>query len=229
MILRVNFEKRGPVRFASHRDVVRIIQRGIAAAGIPVSFSQGFHPHMRMSFGPPLKTGWEGFDEYLDIHFEETVESLAERCNAFMPEGLRFMASAELVAGVPKLANDISAASYEVRVRVDELGDAANQGADEWARNTEEIVSRLGTEGAAGESSPGIVAVSLETRGEDLRIDYTSTMRSGRVVPPQDVVATFDDSADLPTPPRVARSAQYVARNGELLSPMSETVIQGTI
>ena len=229
MRLRVKFEKRGPVRFASHKDVVRIIQRGVAAAGIPVSYTQGYHPHMRMSFGPPLKTGWEGFDEYLDIYFDTPVDSVAERCNAFMPSGLKFMECSEVVDGTPKLANDISAARYEVRVRVDELGIEGNWGADELARQKVEIESRFGEEGDAGDASPRIVAVSVETDGDDLRLEYTSTMRSGRVVPPQDVVEAFGAPVDLPTPVRVARSAQFVARNGELLSPLNETVIQGTI
>jgi radical SAM-linked protein len=222
----VQFEKRGPVRFASHKDVVRIIQRGIAAAGIPVSYTQGYHPHMRMSFGPPLKTGWEGFDEYLDIQFDSPVGDVDELCNSFMPNGLRFVGCSEVGEGTPKLANDISAASYEIRVRMDELGVGAKWSADRLTQTTAEIESRLEHQ---REDEPRLVAVSAGTQGDDLRIEYTSTMHCGRVVPPQEVLEAFGITAELPTPLRVARSAQFVARNGEYLSPMNEAVIQGTI
>jgi radical SAM-linked protein len=225
----VNFQKRGPVRFASHRDVVRIIQRSVAAAGIPVSFSRGYHPHMRMSFGPPLKTGWEGYDEYLDIHVESPVERLAERCNAFTPEGLSVVGCAEAGPAAPKLANDVSAASYEVRIRCDELEELAGAEVEALLRRKEEIMRRLGGDPKFDEHTPRVVSVFAETGGGDLRIGYTSTMHSGRVVAPQRVVATFVDADDLPTPVRVARTAQYVTRNGEYLSPLDEGVLQGTI
>ena len=229
MRLRVKFEKRGPVRFASHKDVVRIIQRVVATAGIPVSYTQGYHPHMRMSFGPPLKTGWEGFDEYLDIHCEMPVDKMVERCNEFMPPGLEFIACSEVVEGTPKLANDISAAAYRVRVRLDELGSAGKWDADELARTKAEIESRFSRQDGAGEADPRMVAISAQTEGRDLRIDYTSTMHSGRVVPPESVIGLLGATADLPTPVRVARSAQFIARNGEFLSPLNEAIIQGMI
>ena len=88
MRIRVKFDKRESIRFSSHKDTVRVFQRGLAAAGIPALYSQGFHPHMRMSFGPPLKTGWEGLDEYLDVHVEEPVEDFERKCNEFLPEGM---------------------------------------------------------------------------------------------------------------------------------------------
>jgi radical SAM-linked protein len=227
MRLRVKFEKRSPLSFSSHRDVVRIVQRAIAAADVPIAFSNGFHPHMRMSFGPPLKTGWEGFDEYLDVQFETPVESFYERCNEFLPEGLRFLASSEVVSGAPKLANDISAASYQVRVRLDELESTANLDADSLARQSQETVSRLGGNGDAGELTPHVFTVTARTSGDHLDIEYTTGMCSGRVVSPQEVLDVFVQTVDLPTPAKVTRTVQYVARNGEYLSPLNEEVIQG--
>lgn len=228
MRIRIKFEKRGSIRFSSHRDVVRILQRAVAAAGIPVAYSKGFHPHMRMSFGPPLKTGWEGLDEYVDVEVETPVDSLADRCNPYLPPGLRLVACSEVAAGVPKLANDISAAGYRVRVRRDELGGAVPADAGELLRTEAAIVSRAGGEGAGGERAPRVLAATVVADGEDLTVEYTSTMCSGRVVTPRDVMAPLGALDGLPTPARVARTVQYVTRGGEWLSPMNEMVIQGT-
>jgi len=68
--IRIQFEKLGTVRFTSHKDVVRMFERALGAAGVPVAWSEGFHPHMRMSFGPPLRTGWESHEEFMDITME---------------------------------------------------------------------------------------------------------------------------------------------------------------
>jgi len=79
--VRIQFEKRGAIRFTSHKDVVRIFERAFAAAGVPVSYSEGFHPHMRMSFGPPLKTGWESLEEYMDVQLESAMDDMAASVN----------------------------------------------------------------------------------------------------------------------------------------------------
>ena len=222
----MKFEKCGSVRFASHRDVVRIIQRVVAAAEMPVSYTQGYHPHMRMSFGPPLKTGWEGFDEYLDIHVDKTVTQVEDRCNPIMPNGLRFVACSEVLEGVPKLANDISAANYEIRVRKQEVGIGRELSTERFEQTTREIESRF-----AGEDGhrPRVTAVSAHLEGDDVLIGYTSTMHGGKVVQPQELLDEFGFAADLPTPARVARKAQFVARNGNYFSPLNEAILQGTI
>ena len=112
--LRLKYEKQGPIRFASHRDLMRVFRRSLASAEIPVSFSQGFNPHPRFSFGPSLRTGWESRDEYLDVLLDAPVSGLAARCNAHLPEGLRIVESAEVSASVPKLAADVTGARYEI-------------------------------------------------------------------------------------------------------------------
>jgi hypothetical protein len=93
---------------------MRIFRRAVAAAEIPVSFSQGFNPHPRFSFGPSLRTGWEGLDEYMDVVLDAPAEELAERCNLRLPEGLRILDTGAVLEGVPKLAADVGAARYEV-------------------------------------------------------------------------------------------------------------------
>jgi len=222
MRFRIRFEKRGSIRFTSHRDVLRMVQRCLAAARIPVSFSQGYHPHMRMSFGPPLKTGWEGYDEYMDVQLEERIDSIAERCNAFLPDGLRWTAFAEVADTTPKLANDITAAKYEVRVRRDEMDEEA------VARARNETPTPFNGADDTSGKPPEVVDVSIQPVDDDLCIEYTSTMLSGRIVPPLDVIASIGATDGLRTPLRVARSAQYVARDGEYVSPLNTRVIQGT-
>jgi hypothetical protein len=137
--VRLRFEKRGPMRFTSHRDLMRIFRRAIAAAEIPVSFSQGFNPHPRFSFGPSLRTGWEGLDEYMDILLDAPADDLAERCNLRLPEGLRILETGVVRDGVPKLAADVGAARYEVLVdRVDFLDGRRDREQSQLAARFEE-------------------------------------------------------------------------------------------
>jgi radical SAM-linked protein len=202
----------------------------MAAAEVPIEFSKGYHPHMRMSFGPPLKTGWEGFDEYLDFQFAQAVGSFAERCNPFMPDGLKFLANSEVGSGAPKLANDICAADYQVRLRLDELDSGTDLDDETLAHNSKETISRLGGSREKEDMTPHVVSVSAHTSGNYFQVEYTTTMCGGKVVSPHEVLEMFvqpDRPDGFPTPAQVTRLAQYVSRDGEFLSPLSETVIQG--
>ncbi len=93
---------------------MRVFRRCFASARIPVSFSHGFNPHPRLSFGPSLRTGWESLDEYMDVPLDMPVTDLAARCNAHLPQGLRILEAAVLCGSVPKLSVDVTAARYEI-------------------------------------------------------------------------------------------------------------------
>lgn len=232
--LRLKFEKRGSIRFCSHKDILRIFQRCFAASRIPVLYSQGFHPHIRMSFGPPLKTGWEGHEEFLDVFTEELVDSLVspvQECNKSLPEGLRVLEAGELAENAPKLANDICAARLSARVQkadVPAAGFCEPRSTIEQFKN--KIARRFSFDGGRDDTNgkpPEITDVTITNGGEHICIEYTSTMLSGRIVTPDSVVdAAIGDPSTFRFPVRVVREAQYIRRSREYLSPMCEGVIK---
>ncbi len=63
MKLEARFCKRGDTRLISHLDVVRLFQRAVRRASLPVSLSQGYSPHYKIGFGKALKLGLESEDE----------------------------------------------------------------------------------------------------------------------------------------------------------------------
>jgi hypothetical protein len=95
---------------------MRVFRRSFASAEISVCFSQGFNPHPRLSFGPSLRTGWEGRDEYMDVLLEVPEDDLALRCNRHLPEGLWILEAAVIDGSVPKLAADVTGARYEIHL-----------------------------------------------------------------------------------------------------------------
>lgn len=65
--LRIRYTKAGRLKYLSHLEVVRCMERCIRRAGLPFMVSQGFSPHMRTAFGWALPVGVAGLDEYLDV------------------------------------------------------------------------------------------------------------------------------------------------------------------
>ncbi|UCH82551.1 MAG: DUF2344 domain-containing protein, partial [Candidatus Latescibacterota bacterium] len=114
MRLRIRYEKRGPIRFTSHRDLLRIFRRCFAAGSVPMRFSQGFNPHPLFSFGPSLRTGWESLDEYMDIFLATPFDGPVSTYNAHLPDGLRVLKTIPVGKSVPKLSADIKAVRYSV-------------------------------------------------------------------------------------------------------------------
>ena len=72
--LRIRYAKRGRLRFASHRDLARTLERALRRAQVPMAFSAGFSPHPKISYLGAAPTGAASEAEYLEI-------GLAERCD----------------------------------------------------------------------------------------------------------------------------------------------------
>jgi Uncharacterized protein conserved in bacteria (DUF2344) len=230
--VRIQFEKRGAIRFTSHKDVMRIFERAFAAAGVPVSFSEGFHPHVRMSFGPPLKTGWEGLDEYMDLQLETPMDGMAAAVNTKLPAGMRVTQVVPIDDRTPKLAVDIVAVELEA---VMETEDVLNAGAPKHGNGvdvasvTHALSTRiLPTPGAAG-GEPGLLGADVIQNEDAIRLRYKTTMDNGRIVTPDSLVAaTIGDPATFRVPVKVTRLAQYVWRDGRHVSPVDQGVVQST-
>ena len=76
------------MRFTSHLDLMRTWERALRRSGLPLAFSQGHHPHLKMSFGPPLPLGYRSRAEVFDLEFAQPpAVDLAERLDAVLPDG----------------------------------------------------------------------------------------------------------------------------------------------
>ncbi|MCL1890612.1 MAG: TIGR03936 family radical SAM-associated protein [Coriobacteriia bacterium] len=65
--LRICYGKTGRLRYLSHLELVRAMERLIRRAQLPFVLSQGFNVHMKHAFGPALPVGTAGLCEYLDV------------------------------------------------------------------------------------------------------------------------------------------------------------------
>lgn len=90
MRVRVRFKKTGCSRFLGHLDVMRYFQKAFRRAGLPLAFSEGYHPHPLLSFAQPLSLSYTSCGEYFDMELKETVapEEIFECLNAVMCEDI---------------------------------------------------------------------------------------------------------------------------------------------
>ena len=86
----VRYAKRGKMRFASHRDVARVFERGVRRAGLPIAYSAGFTPHPRISYAGGAPTGVASEAEYLSLALtcRQAATRVRERLNETLPDGI---------------------------------------------------------------------------------------------------------------------------------------------
>ena len=95
--LQVRYAKRGRMRFASHRDIARAVERAVRKAALPIAFSAGFTPHPKISYSGAAATGVASEAEYMELAFTSpcTPEDVRARLDAALPDGIDVIDVAE--------------------------------------------------------------------------------------------------------------------------------------
>ena len=119
MRIRLTFAKSGSLIYVSNLDLYTLWERAARRAGLPLTYSQGFHPQPKIHFGAPLPLGFSSRCELLDLRLNEDVDldSVAARLNRTLPPGLH-VTNVELVGdSMPALQTLVASAEYEVQLR----------------------------------------------------------------------------------------------------------------
>jgi len=114
---RIRFTKLGPARFLSHMELSSALSRGMNLAGIAFVYSQGFHPHPKISFAGATPVGTESRGEFADIRIldpREATGALVARINAALPAGVTVTAMCELPPLAFSLAELVAGFAYEL-------------------------------------------------------------------------------------------------------------------
>ena len=91
----VSFSKKGQAKYFGHLEVVNIILRAFRRAGIPLKYSEGFHPKPKISFEDPLPIGLESEFERFFISIPGSIDpnAVSRLLNPHLPEGLYVQSS----------------------------------------------------------------------------------------------------------------------------------------
>lgn len=140
----IKFAKESDIKFISHLDLMRTIQRVIRRAELPVEYSKGFNPHMSISIAQPLSVGMYSIGEYMDLVLTEEIEEelLKEKLNSNVPSGIKFIEVVKIknIEGEKKLPQAmalIDAAEYKIKIKYDENENLLKQienlkGKEQW-------------------------------------------------------------------------------------------------
>ncbi len=233
--VRVSYSKLGKIRFVSHRDVARAFERAFRVAQLPVSFSEGFSPHPKVSFGLALSTGYESRAEYLDVelagdaHSDDELGALVASVAEALPDGLAVTGAAVLEPRTPSLQEAVEAVEYEVEAR--SLDDTVRVEADAVGEALEALLraeSLVGIRRRKGRDvvddlRPALRRLSVvgdTPMGVLVHLEVITRPRGAR---PREILALIEDgSGQGLVEGRVTRTHQWIERDGARWEPLDE-------
>lgn len=121
--IRVTFSRGEEVKYLSHLDLMRLWERALRRAGIPLAYSQGFSPHPRISIAAPLPIGVTSSSELMDILFNKRfspyyfIKAVSEQ----LPRGIVLVGVEQVAMQLPSLQSQVRKAEYCVELETGRL------------------------------------------------------------------------------------------------------------
>ena len=198
----IRYSKKGTARYIPNLDMMRVLERAMRRANLPVAFSRGFNPHPRISIAAPLPVGTEGLAEMAEMEMTRSVEeaSLVERLNAVLPQGLNIREAYLVPDDAPALMAVLDRAVYMVYIDGEAARVELPAGApgDFMALGRVEV-KRRGKDGRAKirDIRPGIVSIQVISQEDGLTMRLELKTGGSINVRPTEVVAALFEQAGL--------------------------------
>lgn len=199
----VKFSKEGNIRYISHLDLLRLFKRSFKRVGIKLQHSQGFNPHPKMSFAQPLSLGYLSTGEYLEFETIEPydTESMTEKLNTVLPEGIGILSCSELPQEGRTMAALTFAADYEITFPSESsIPSNLNELTEKYLTQEQVIVlkhQKKTRKDIEVDIKPMIFSMSSEVNDNDIMITCRIAAGSTQNLNPEMVLNTFCEFAGI--------------------------------
>lgn len=200
--IRFWFRKTGRAKYISHLDLMRAMTRTLRRAGLPLWYTEGFHPHLRLTFGQPLSLGFESECEAMEVRVTAPVDRKAAlvRLGELLPPDL---AVYRVEDAAPPLT-DIAYSEYKVTLRCP----ATEEDCVRFAAEESVPVEKKSKSGVAVyDLAPHLHMVRAERVGDALVLDMVLPSGQNFAINPQLVADAFLRFAGYDCAPSVRRVA----------------------
>lgn len=231
MRIRMEFSRGKGLRFVSHLDLLKTMERSLRRAGIPLAFSAGFNPHPKISFASALAVGLTSSGEYMDIETNQDVDpqKMLTDLNNNLPTGLKITRAIAVEKSLPALMAVVNRALYRVIVGLREPITSENLNkALATLNNQEEILITRNTKKGPREKNirPGIVR--LKGHRENKEIFLEMLLSAGEVnVRPEEVVQALVKYGQIGIIDYVDlhREGLFIAQGEDIVTPIEVAVL----
>jgi radical SAM-linked protein len=219
--LRLRLAKSERLKYMSHLDNIRMLERLIRRSKIPVAYSQGYSPSMKLSFGPALPLGFTSEAEFVDILCEVNVQNfMIENLKDVLPEGLTMLAVAAAMPTKKTLSALINRIEYTVAI------DEMNVDSEALSSKVKEMLNSQALE-IEREGKSGSKTIDLRPGIYDLKVEggllyLTLGVGDGHYVKPSEILNLLSgrSSSEIINYGVHRKEMYQVDETGERIDPM---------
>jgi radical SAM-linked protein len=204
------------VKYISHLDMMRSFEFALRRGEIPISYSEGFNPRPKMSFGSAVGVGVTSDDEriVLDLSSYMPADELRDRLNAVLPSGIRVNDAVPVQEGVKSPIASLNASRFQVSVQLAEGYDRATleQGVDKVMDSPELKVTRVSEKKGTRvvDIRPNLISAAvLSCEGETAVIEIAVKLGDASGARPQDFMQALGNHVSNINVTRIHRSEQF--------------------
>lgn len=227
MIVRCEITKGEAVRYLSHLDYAGAIERALRRSKLPVAYSEGFNPHMRMAFASALAVGVTSQAEYMDVTMAQEVplSQVREKLAPQLPSGISLRELRQITPQHKSLMALVNGATYRITARSRNENGNPVLSLARFNRASSVDYTRVTPKGRRDinlkEFLPEPVRL-LET-GPAIIMEMTIAVTPAGSVKPGEVLEVLAERYGLPVDPAGAaihRLGLWVHKDGSCVSPM---------
>lgn len=181
--MRIRFQKTGNLQYISHLDLQRTFSRILVRAGLPLWYTKGFNPHIKMVFGMPLPVGSESECEMLDVRIERemSAEEMMERLNAEVTDELRVLA----VYPAERKFAEVAFAEYDYTIRTGGADEALAKKISDTLHAPLTVLRRTKSGEKETDIQPMIRSAEVTLDGDEIRIHAVLSAGEGNYLNPE--------------------------------------------
>ncbi|MBN1543244.1 DUF2344 domain-containing protein, partial [candidate division KSB1 bacterium] len=142
-VVRIKYRRDQEMRFFSHLDLMRLLERALRRAHVQVVYTEGFNPHPKIAYGPSLATGHLSDAEYFDLCTFTPRSTVVEKLAVELPEGMEIVDSRTLYQKSRSLSELINRADYEIRLPKETDIKSAQQNVQKFISSKSVEIERL--------------------------------------------------------------------------------------
>ena len=114
--VRIKFAKLENLRFIGHLDLQRLFERALNRTGLPLRYTQGFSPKIRINIASALPLGFISRAEVLDFWLIAPVDlqEILENLQSALPKDLQILDIQEIPNNAPSLQASVKSSEYSI-------------------------------------------------------------------------------------------------------------------
>ena len=201
MRILLEFTKGPSLRWISHLDLIKLFEKAIRRATLPVALSQGFNPRPKMSIALPLPVGVSSDGEYMELELAEQMDhkQLCDRFNRQLPTDMKILKAMNLSENSPSVMSQVETSNYRIHVPHDnEVGDEVANAIQNLLAKHEIMIRVTNKEGKIKtlDIKPGIRSCVWCKNQESILMEIETSSRL--FIRPQFVLQAITESLNQP-------------------------------